>query len=724
MNPTSSHLLFQVGAGFLHPDTGKPAKKRTIAKTVHALFNLEEFVLARIAHGLIGPVRSIIIAVIALLLSGVALAFLPSEADVEGSRLPDGYASTQVQTTLDALDTSQQLPAFIVFARQDQGELTPSDIEAATSTVTSLKAPGAALAGPPLIVADNQAAALSTWTVQSEEVADSVKTLREQAPTEGLDVYITGPAGLATDISGVFEGANTRLLAVTAAVVALLLIITYRSPWLWIVPLLVVGIGDRIAVGLGVAAGNALGVPIDGSTTGIVSVLVFGAGTNYALLLISRYRDELRSTPDRYKAMRTAWRESLEAIIGAGGTVAVALATLGLSAFELTRGLGLAGVIGIVTAMFFALIVLPPALVIFGRRLFWPFVPKEGDVRSVDRHGIWSKTGALVAKRPAVIVTVSAIVLGIGALGLVGAKVGLPIEQQFLTTPQSVQGLEVLSRGFPAGSTEPVVITTPAGQGEETAERVEAFDFVASTQVKESGQVDIVEAVLESAPGTPESTEQVQAIRDQVQTTDVLVGGAVALDIDREAATAADLKVILPLIVLAVFALLVILLRALVAPVLLVVTVLATFAAATGISVWAFENIFNFAAVEASVPLLAFVFLVALGVDYNIFLVTRAKKEAQAWGTRPGMLRALSATGAVITSAGILLAAVFATLGVLPLIALAQIGIIVCLGVLIDTLLVRTVVVPAIVMLTGKNFWWPGMLSKAEEAIPDPAGCE
>lgn len=641
--------------------------------------------------------------------------------------LPVGAQSTTVVELQERLPESQTAPALVVFSRDDAAALDEADLAAVAARAEALAPLALGGAVPPPVVSEDGTVALVTVPLAASNdvlaTADTVTSIRAIVTTElpeGLQAEVTGPAGFTADIAGVFDGANTTLLLATVLVVAALLIVTYRSPWLWLVPLIVVGLGDRVA---GVAAGamsQITGIPVDDAALGILSVLVFGAGTDYALLLISRYRDELRLEPDRYVAMRRALVGAGEAIIGSAFTVILALLTLLLSVIPTTRGLGMACAVGVLVALAYALVMLPVALVVFGRRLFWPFVPRVGDTPITERRTVWSRIGAGVARRPLAVVIGGSLVLGVLALPLLGLRTGLGPTEQFLSKPEAVAGQETLARAFPAGATDPVAVISPEASAATVVTLLADVPGVASVSTGVSGDgLTQTDVVLEAAPGSDEADQAIRDLRTAVaDVPDTYVGGAQAQALDSADAQQRDIRVIVPLILVLVFAVLVLLLRAFVAPVLLVVTVVGTYAAAMGASWWLFTNVLDFPAMDSGVPLLAFLFLVALGVDYNIFLVTRAKEEARTHGNRHGMLRALAATGGVITSAGILLAAVFAVLGVLPLIALAQIGLIVCIGVLLDTLLVRTVIVPALALLTGDRFWWPGRATSPE---PDEA---
>ncbi len=577
---------------------------------------------------------------------------------------------------------------------------------------------------PPITISDDGTAAVLTIPLEKFEASDKitarVKDMRSVMNKDlgsGLIVKLTGPEGFQADIAGVFAGANFTLLAVTASVVIVLLLITYRSPSLWLVPLLVIGTADRMAQILAGQVANWFNITLDGSVTGILSVLVFGAGTDYALLLISRYREELLKFADRREAMATAWRESAGAILASGGTVILALLTLSFADLAGTRALGLACAVGVLVAMISALFVLPAALVSFGRWIFWPGTPKLGGVNKTD-NGVWAKLGKGVSKRPRIIAVAGFVVLAALAVGSFGIKIGLSSTEQFMKKPEAVVGIELLSKSFPAGATSPTIVIANKEKADEVVTAIKKVPGVDSVAIANNfkgealtdGTINEINVVLTGASRSDEAYKSITDIRAAVKAVsgaDAKVGGQDAQALDVKNAYSHDQGLLIPIILALVFLVLVLLLRSIVAPVLLLLTVVASFFASLGAGWLVFVNVFHFPGLDLSVFLYSFLFLVALGVDYNIFLVTRAQEESGKLGLKQGMIKALSSTGGVITSAGILLAAVFAVLGVLPLIALTQIGVIVCIGVLLDTLLVRTVIVPALAFIAGEKFWWP-----------------
>jgi RND superfamily putative drug exporter len=654
---------------------------------------------------------------LALLLGGLVFGFAgTTETDNDpASSLPSSAESTRVAELQKQLPSGRTNPALVVVAKGGQ-PLTDADLV----TVEGL--------GKPVLSEDRKAALVTVpmaATGDADVTIEAVEELRAKVSTglpPGVTAQVTGGAGFGADLSNSFSGANTKLLIVTVVVVTILLLITYRSPILWVVPLFVVGFADQLAAKVIALLSQHTDLAVNGSTTGIVTVLVFGAGTDYALLLISRYREELHRYENRFEAMARALRGAGPAIAASAGTVILALLTLILASLKSNVALGITAAAGVAIAAVFALLVLPAALVICGRGLFWPFVPRVGHGGPEDGKGLWAKVGRGVVRRPVAVTLVSAVVLGLLSLGGLGTKVGLSQAEQFRVEAESVQGLETLSKYFPAGAAGPAVILAEPAKAERVLAAVSGTEGVAQARFAErtASQVSI-SAVLEAAPDTAEAFQTIRDLRANLD-GEALVGGTVATALDTRDAARRDLVVIVPVILAVVFLVLVALLRAIVAPVLLMVTVVVSFVASLGAGSWLFRNVFDYPALDNSVPLFSFLFLVALGVDYNIFLVTRAKEEAATRGTKDGMVYALAVTGAVITSAGILLAAVFAVLGVLPVVTLTQIGVIVGIGVLLDTLLVRTVLVPALATLTGDRFWWPGRPQAVAEDAEGEAG--
>ncbi|MEV4120976.1 efflux RND transporter permease subunit [Micromonospora sp. NPDC049645] len=701
-------------------------------------------VFTRVARGRLAAWLTVAAAIVV----GAAVFATPqpdNPAPVSATGLSAGWQSTQVQRLQEQLPASDVQPAIVVVSRADGGALSETDRATVGARTDDLRRFAVGGQVSPAQVSPDGAVALVAVPLDTaggqDVVTDTVTQLRTALADlpDGLTAEVTGAPAFTADLSSVFDGADVTLLAVTAAVVALLLLITYRSPFLWIVPLVVVAATEQLTLRAVDVIVPAVGINLQqGQVTGIASVLVFGAATDYALLLIARYREELRREEDRFAAMRAALRRTAEPIVASGGTVVLGVLTLLLSEQETNRALAVACATGVVFAMLSALFVLPAVLVLFGRGLFWPFVPRVGG--PVREGRFWGRLGAAVERRPVVVATLATLLLAGLALGGLGIRTGLSETEQFRSEPEAVTGAQTLARAFPAGSTQPVaVITTPAAVRAVT-DAAAAVPGVASARPGDAGAaVAQVDVVLDAEPGTTASDRAIEALRTAVAAvpdsappaaadadapSGAIVGGSVAATYDSDEANDRDLRLILPIILLLVGAVLVLLLRGLLAPLLLVLTVIASFFASLGAAWLLFDHVLGFPALDSGVLLLAFVFLVALGVDYNIFLVTRAREDARGAGTRAGMLSALRVTGGVITSAGVLLAAVFAVLGVLPLITLTQIGVIVCIGVLLDTLLVRTVLVPALAFVLGDGFWWPGRITRdparATPTSPEP----
>ncbi|MFD6451865.1 MMPL family transporter [Nocardia sp. NPDC060220] len=679
--------------------------------------------------GLVTGRRSwaVLLAVVAAAMAVMALAGSNDSAGQAPVSLPRSAESALAAEAAARFPDAGTAAAIMVATRDDGGPLTPADLTAVDAALT--RAGGSPTDDPRVMLAPDGRAALAQIPVSAQlngfALTDRVDELRAAVSTDlpdALRVQITGGPAFGADIADSFSGANSLLLIVTAIVVMALLIVTYRSPVLWLVPLTVVGLADRVATSVGTLLAELTGLAFDGSTSGITSVLVFGAGTNYALLLVSRYRDELHRHTDHRVALRAAVRHAAPAIVASNVTVVLALLTLLLALLPNTRSLGAFAAAGLVVALIFVLAALPPALALCGRRVFWPFVPKA-DGRDAAEQGVWAVVAKRVVRRPAVVAGAASAVLIVFATGLATTDIGLSQTEQFRVEAESVDGLDTMADHFPSGSSDPAVVIARS----ETTTRIQsALDGVqgisrATATGSSADGATRWSVVLEAPPGSAEAFTTIEAIRTAVGTVpgaEALVGGTDAEALDIRDAARRDQALVIPLILAVVLLVLLALLRAVPAAVLLVgVTVLSALAA-LGAGSWISGTIFGFPALDTNVPLFGFLFLVALGVDYTIFLVTRAREEAGAHGTTQGMVRAVASTGAVITSAGVVLAAVFCVLGVLPLITLTQLGIVVGIGILLDTFVVRTLVVPALFALLGDKVWWPGSLAKAEAAQP------
>ncbi|MGP4055945.1 MMPL family transporter [Mycobacterium sp. 4D054] len=667
-----------------------------------------------------------VVALLIVLASGALTGLLGSGDSGSQSpvAVPADAESARADAVRETFPGGDQVPAILVVTRTDSAPLDPADLDAVNAARDRmLAATGGDAVGPPPQVSDDGQAAVATVPLSGDlsgfALTDKVKELRSAA-ADGLpgdlQAEVTGGPAFGADIAASFSGANFTLLAVTATVVALLLIITYRSPVLWLVPLLVIGFADRVAAVVGASVADALGMSPDGSTSGITSVLVFGAGTNYALLLISRYREELGRNESHHTALRTAVRRAGPAIIASNATVVLALLTLLLASSPSTRSLGVQAASGLVIAAVFVMLVLPPALGVFGRKLFWPFIPEVGAQPLTD-SGVWHRIADAVARRPARVAVVSIGALALLCTGLFGTPVGLSQTEQFRVQAESVSGFETLADHFPSGLTDPARVIASTDRAAEVQRAITDTPGVVSVVPAGSSPDGLSQwsVVLEAAPATDEAFDAVDALRDSVHAVDPdgLVGGSDATARDAAAAAAHDRAVVIPAILLVVLIVLYVLLRAALAPLVLIAATVLSSVAALGLGSWASVHVFGFPGLDNTAPLFAFLFLVALGVDYTIFLVTRAREETPEHGTRDGIVRAVSATGAVITSAGIVLAAVFCVLGVLPLIVLTQVGIIVGLGILLDTFVVRTVIIPALFTLIGPRIWWPALRGEA-----------
>jgi putative drug exporter of the RND superfamily len=560
----------------------------------------------------------------------------------------------------------------------------------------------------------------------AQDLIDDVDAIRAQVGEgeDGLDIKVTGGAGFSADAVKIFSDIDTKLLVWTLLIVAVLLLITYRSPVLWLIPLITVAFAEQCARAVAYGLAQA-GVVINGETAGVLVVLVFGAGTDYALLIVARYREELRRHDDRHEAMAFAMRRSAPAILASGLTVITALLCLLAASLNSNRGLGPVSAVGIALSLAAMLTLLPAILVITGRWVFWPFVPHFG----ADPHeesGLWARIGHTVSVRPRMVWITATLVLGVMALGLLRLDTTLTQLEGFRGTVDSVEGQKLLALSFPQGATAPtdVVVRPAANAGRAAAAAKGAPGVVQVLPPTVVGDTALFEVVLQPDPYSPKAFDDIEALRSRVKAAagpGALVGGQSAIQLDVNRSATRDFKLIAPMILLVILLILGGLLRAVIAPVILIATVILSFLAALGASVLVFEFIFGFGGMDPGVPLLIFVFLVALGVDYNIFLMARVREESLVLGTERGMLKGLAVTGGVITSAGIVLAGTFAVLGVLPLVVLTEIGFTVAFGVLIDTLIVRSVLVPAITLDVGRRMWWPSALARSDPAPGPPS---
>ena len=563
-----------------------------------------------------------------------------------------------------------------------------------------------------------------------EFIREDVKSVFESGD---VDAFVTGAGGILADLFNAFGSIDTTLFLTTLGVVSIILILVYRSPLLWLIPLFNAVFALTFATFIVYHLAKNDIIDLNGQTQGILDVLVLGAATDYALLLISRYREELHRHESRYQAMAVAWRGTVEPILASGGTVIAGLMVLLLSDLSSNRGLGPVGSIGIACAMLAALTFLPAALVLLGRWIFWPKVPKY-DHADEKLSGLWAKIGSLVDRKPKQIGIATALTLLIFAgFSLSLNTSGVAQTEVFTTKQDSVIGLERLGLHFPSGEGTPVEIVVKEDRVAAVTAALLSIDDVAAvapvtlrdpvTGVPTSnpkivdGQI-LLNATLAVAADSDEAKRLIPDMREVVKKVDssALVGGQTAIGFDIDQSSRRDNKVIIPIVLILIALILAMLLRSILAAGLLLLTVVLSFAATLGVCALVFENVFGFPSTDASFPLFAFVFLVALGIDYNIFLMTRVREEAQSIGTRAGIIKGLTVTGGVITSAGIVLAATFGVLGILPLVFLAQLGFAVAFGVLLDALVVRSLLVPALVRVIGPKVWWPSKLQHENQS--------
>ena len=545
--------------------------------------------------------------------------------------------------------------------------------------------------------------------------------IADVAEAQGLTPYVTGPGGLLGDLFEAFGTLDSTLLLTTLGVVALILIVVYRSPVLWIIPLLTSLFALSTAGGIIYLLAKKDIIDVDGQSQGILSVLVIGAATDYALLLIARYREELHHHENRFDAMSAAYKGVWEPILASGSTVAISLMMLLFSQLTNTASLGPIGAIGIVVSVITILTLLPALLVLFGRWIFWPRKPlNDGDDHVLS--GTWSKVSNSIGRNPrkSWIITGSILLLFAFASTTLKAD-GIGTVDTFTGSPESVVGQKLLLKHFPGGEGDPTQIVASQGKADAVINAVSKVKGVSEVSyavdpltqnVKVVGGRVIINATLDQAPDSVEAGEYVTPIREAAKSADpsALVGGTSAVYFDVRTANDRDNKTIIPIILFVITIILGLLLRSIVSAIVLLGTVVLSYFATLGVCALVFNHVFGFAGGDNSFPLFAFIFLVALGIDYNIFLMTRVREESAKLGTRAGVIKGVTVTGAVITSAGIVLAATFAVLGLLPLVPLAELGFAVGFGVLLDTIIVRSILVPALVHEIGPKIWWPSKL--------------
>ncbi len=676
-----------------------------------------------------------------LVVAGVTGPFSGKLAEVQkndnASFLPNNAEATQVADLQKAFTDRVVNPTVVVYARGSG--ITAADRAKAASDVATLQR-DPAVVGPvsPPITSRDGAAIEVVVPLNGElgmKVVDAVDGIRATAKANlppGLRVYVTGPGGLAADFVHAFAGIDGVLLLVALAVVLVILVAVYRSPILPFVVLVSAVFGLSLASGVVYALAKHGQVTLNGQSQGILFILVVGAATDYSLLLVSRYREELREQRSKYSAMRVALRQSLAPIVASGSTVILGVLCLLVSDLNSNRGLGPVAAVGIAGSLLAALTFLPAVLTLLGRSAFWPLRPRYGSPHR-EEQGIWGRAARLVARHPRSLwATITVVLLGLAAFLPTLKASGVEQTKLFLVSQESVTGQDVLAAHFPAGVGSPVVMIGPAAAADRIVATATAVPGVASASpLPASGRVGPgaapkvvdglveVDGVLSAAGDSPSAQRTVVALRSALRRAapGTKVGGFTAIQYDVQRTAERDRSVIIPIVLAVILVVLMLLLRALLAPVLLILTVVLSFAATLGVSALVFNHLLGFPGADPSVPLYGFVFLVALGIDYNIFLMTRVREESLRRGTRAGVLRGLTLTGGVITSAGVVLAATFAALSVIPILFLAQIAFIVAFGVLLDTLVVRSLLVPALSYDIGAAIWWPSRLARDHGSV-------
>ncbi|TFV78631.1 hypothetical protein E4P40_18585 [Blastococcus sp. CT_GayMR20] len=656
------------------------------------------------------------------------------ENDV-ASFLPDSAESTRVQELQSGFQPVESIPAVLLWEDPDGiDDAALADIGERLEDATAVAEDADALAGPatPLIPSEDGEAVQAFLPLSpdlSDDLLPVVDDLRAAVEIDGTDSFVTGPAGIFADFSSAFEGIDGLLILAAFGVVLVILLVVYRSPLLPLLVIATAGLALTAATAVAYLLADGGVITVNGQSQGIAAILVVGAATDYGLLLVARFREELRLEESKYTAMRIALRQSWEPIVASGATVVLGVLCLLLSDLGSNRGLGPISAVSVTLAVLAALTFLPAALLLLGRAAFWPFRPQFGSEPKAGRG--WEGVAALVGRRPRRVLAGSLAVLFAAAVFAPGYEAdGIPISDAIQGESDGVAGQEALGRHFDAGTASPTIIITPQETWEEVAGTAAATEGIASVVPFTAGPplpgaeplvVDgrvRLDATLAVAPDSTAAVEAVQDLRTTLDDADpeAIVGGETASNLDARDSGARDLRVIVPSVLVVILIVLALLLRSLVAPVLLVATVVLSVGATVGVAALVFENVFGFPGSDPAILLIAFVFLVALGIDYNIFLMTRAREESARHGTRKGVLRALAVTGGVITSAGMVLAATFGALSVLPLLFLAQMAFLVGFGVLLDTFVVRSLVVPAAVAIIGDRVWWPSRLAEGPTA--------
>jgi putative drug exporter of the RND superfamily len=678
--------------------------------------------------------------------------------DDTASYLPQSAESTEVVEILDSQFPNGETTFGLVVYDNPDG-LTAADKRKIAADAAEIRRAGdeIPLTRPPTVpfargapsdlVSANGEVAYTVLTVPTnfDQSADWGKAVRDITGEEagGMRILLTGDLGFATDAEEVFADLDAKLLLATVLLVLVLLGLIYRAALVALTPLVVVFFSYTVATAFVYLYAKS-GADVSSNGTTILVVLMFGVGTDYSLLLVSRYREELRRVEDKHQAMHRALSRTGTTILASGLTVALAMLVLALADTGLTKSLGPVSAIGVACAFVAGLTLLPALLTIFGRAGFWPrrrLVECDPEHPAAGRQGVWRRIGDRVLERPLAALVVTVVVFAGGALGLLAYKVDYSTTNFFKQSVDSVEGFDVLRRSFPAGTLAPTTVLVERSDGPVTrsdvaaaVQRVDGVNGVARATPtglrSENGQIASIDVILDGDPFVQSTFDAVPRIRDAV--ADIgpgvhgLVGGGSAIQYDFDEAINSDLRLIVPIALAVIAVILALLLWSLVAPVVLIASVILSFLCTIGLSMLFIRYVIGDPGVDASLPTFAFIFLVALGIDYTIFLMARVREESRRHGTREGMLRALAATGPVITSAGIILAGTFSVLMTLPVTYTFDLGFMVALGILLDTFIVRTIMVPAAVELIGDRIWWPstadrgGALRERPEA--EPAG--
>jgi len=654
--------------------------------------------------------------------------------------LPASAESTQVATELKKFQDQSTLPAIIVFSKDSQTLSAESLATIGTQTKQLAEIPGAAGISPAIVSEDSQAAFVVLNMESGTDYKEFSATIKQKLNDANLNVSyaVTGPVGFLSDLGKAFAGIDGLLLLVALSVVFIILIIVYRSPILPFLVLLTSMFALCAAILVIYYLAKAGAIALNGQVQGILFILVIGAATDYALLFISRYREELRHYEKPYQALIAGWKHSIEPIAAAGGTVIAGLLCLLLSDLNSNKALGPVGAIGIALAIISALTLLPSLLLVFGRKVFWPRIPHYQKLltQSEPEGKLWKKVGQFVAEHSRAIWITTSVALVVFSFGLLQLKAdGVPQSEFVLGKSEARDGQAIIDQHFPGGSGTPAYVIVPSNKVDAAFGILTKDDGVASVSavsdnspsgsiplggtqlagpfsnatIKEVNGEALLEVTLQDPADSSAAQETIQRTRSTLHELDssIRIGGTAAVQLDTRTTAEHDRLVVIPAVLIVITIILMLLLRSILAPIILLATTMLSFAATLGISALIFNHVLGFPGADPSVVLYGFIFLVALGIDYNIFLMTRVREESLKKGTRKGTLLGLIATGGVITSAGIVLASTFAALAVIPILFLAQLAFIVAFGVLIDTIIVRSLLVPALAHDMGKKIWWP-----------------